>query len=508
MGLAEVAMSTIHWRAMTNVNPHAFIKLSRDPLSRECGAVLNTNQYSLFVVRNEAFPTPPRNPGPQKEEFKFTFGLGVSQNSCASDGNLMFYMCQYGAPTSGAPNLNSSAAGPALNINAYNKGEPHSNAQQMPSSGLSTAYRTNAPSNIATNEAMERENAELKAALQQLRHDHGIEKQNIRAERDNAQRETAELKKTLDREQEQHRVRLEAMKNEKDRFERDSATFRGFMGDCAIEIHTLKSEWDGLKKTVAGLSDALARSDANCANLQKERDTWHYHFTQSRARCVIVEEERDRLADEVERQRIINEARGRQRAEESTHGAHGTREREEMKARIRAEEKKREEEQLAMDIKKEFRRQDRMPWKKATIAEVKRCQERDMRDWGAYPWTPKLALDRFHAVSNEFLTAVYTEKQPLTVGSVPWPVLHSPHDITLDKITWGNVEGFLRYAKAAYGSDIGGYTKLVKQIQQMFHPDKWRSKSLLASVMKLELRKSLQGAGNVVSQAVNQWRAS
>lgn len=418
----------------------------------------------------------------------------------------MFYTRQNGASTSGAPNLNSSAAGPALSTtSAYNKGEPNSNTHQMSSSGLSTAYRPNPPSDITANEAMERENAELKAALQQLRHDHDIEKQNIRAERDDAQRETAELKKTFDREQDQHHVRLEAMTNEKDRFERDSATFRGSMGDYAIEIHTLKSERDRLKTTVAGLGESLARSDSNRANLQKERDAWHYHFTQSRARCVIAEEERDRLlADEVGRQTIINEARGRQRAEESTHR---TREREEMKARIREEEKKREDEQLAMDIKKELRRQDRMPWKRATITEVKRCQERDMRDWGAYPWTPKLALDRFHAVSNEFLTAVYTEKQPLTVGSVPWPVLHSPHDITLEKITWGNVEGFLRHAKSAYGADVGGYTKLVKQIQQMFHPDKWRSRNLFASVMKVELRKSLRDAGNVVSQAVNQWRA-
>lgn len=144
----------------------------------------------------------------------------------------------------------------------------------------------------------------------------------------------------------------------------------------------------------------------------------------------------------------------------------------EMKDSIREEEEKREDDQPATDIKKELRRQGRIPWKNTVIRELRRCQQWDMKDWWVYLWTPKLMLDQFHVVSNEFLIAVYSlEKQPLTVRSVPWPVLHSPYDITLEKIAWENVEGFVRYAQFAYGSDIEGHTNLVKQIQKRFLPN-------------------------------------
>lgn len=261
--------------------------------------------------------------------------------------------------------------------------------------------------------------------------------------------------------EEQYCAQLDAVKGQS---EKASATFKSTLEGYRVQLSQLEAERDGLSTRVEEL-----RTQLLCAG------NWERGFKGAQARCESAEKERDILIDQM---------------------------------RATAEEEKIRK---SKDIKQEFQRQDRSTWKKATNTEAERCLQRDMRDWKEDRWTPKMALQRFHAVSNEFLTASYTkEKRPLTWGSVPWPVLHRPQDITRDSdnITWESVEKFLGYAQIAYGSDVGGYQNLVKQIQMMFHMDRWKNRGLFKTVMDKELRSSLDDVGNIVSQAVNQWKTA
>ncbi|KAJ7143711.1 hypothetical protein C8R44DRAFT_758720 [Mycena epipterygia] len=53
------------------------------------------------------------------------------------------------------------------------------------------------------------------------------------------------------------------------------------------------------------------------------------------------------------------------------------------------------------------------------------------------------------------------------------------------------------------------YGSLVEKVHRMFHPDKWKARGVLTTVMDEELRSSLETAGNVVAQAMTPlWRSS
>ncbi|KAJ7348090.1 hypothetical protein DFH08DRAFT_960443 [Mycena albidolilacea] len=77
------------------------------------------------------------------------------------------------------------------------------------------------------------------------------------------------------------------------------------------------------------------------------------------------------------------------------------------------------------------------------------------------------------------------------------------------EIDWGAVEAFFLRAKGQFGVNVAGYNTLVEKVHRLFHPDKWKSRRLLVTVMDEELRKSLEEAGNVVAQAMTPiWRKS
>jgi hypothetical protein len=57
--------------------------------------------------------------------------------------------------------------------------------------------------------------------------------------------------------------------------------------------------------------------------------------------------------------------------------------------------------------------------------------------------------------------------------------------------------------------NVAGYKSLVEKVHRLFHPDKWKSRRSLVTVMDEELRKLLEEAGNVVAQAMTPiWRRS
>ncbi|KAJ7581658.1 hypothetical protein C8J56DRAFT_249418 [Mycena floridula] len=185
------------------------------------------------------------------------------------------------------------------------------------------------------------------------------------------------------------------------------------------------------------------------------------------------------LAQEAEAKRLQNEAR----------------EREEIarRAREQAERQRIEEERRAAE-----RRANE--WARQTLREEKRCQKRDqdlLQDEG---WSPKTALKRYKAVTAEFESTTFSTSQPLTAGSIPWPVVVDPRLFRVAELTWEKVERFFEVVQPELGSSE--YEVLLKQAQRMFHPDRWKSRGLLQSVMDAEMQTLLEEAGKLVSQAV------
>ncbi|KIP03991.1 hypothetical protein PHLGIDRAFT_40064, partial [Phlebiopsis gigantea 11061_1 CR5-6] len=77
-------------------------------------------------------------------------------------------------------------------------------------------------------------------------------------------------------------------------------------------------------------------------------------------------------------------------------------------------------------------------------------------------------------VSVEFEGIKFCHTQPLTFGSVPWPLLTPPHKTTLDDVDWGAVEAFFAVAKLLVAPEE--YKSLVEKAHRRFHPDKWRAR--------------------------------
>ncbi|EKM49824.1 uncharacterized protein PHACADRAFT_265530 [Phanerochaete carnosa HHB-10118-sp] len=205
------------------------------------------------------------------------------------------------------------------------------------------------------------------------------------------------------------------------------------------------------------------------------------------------EEEADNLR-RLEAARFVRAELERQAREEA--------ERLERAKKEHAEGNKRELEEL------EARRQ--RIYEEASAEEQQRCRQRDFARWNLHKftlWTKKRSVERFVAVSTEFDKTQFCETQPLTFESIPWPVLHSPLHLKLEDIEWHAVEEFFRMARMVIGEVE--YKTMIVKAHRGFHPDKWRSRGILKTVLDEEMRKQWEEAGNVVAQAITPlWLAS
>ncbi|KIP04000.1 hypothetical protein PHLGIDRAFT_534821 [Phlebiopsis gigantea 11061_1 CR5-6] len=137
----------------------------------------------------------------------------------------------------------------------------------------------------------------------------------------------------------------------------------------------------------------------------------------------------------------------------------------------------------------------------AAAMEAERCRKRDVKcKIFAAQWTPLRSLQWFKDVSVEFEGTKFCDTQPLTFGSVPWPLLTPPHKATPDDIDWGAVEAF--FAATKLQVTASEYKALVEKAHRRFHPDKWRARGLLNTVLDEDLRQQLENAGNIVAQAI------
>ncbi|KAL0581280.1 hypothetical protein V5O48_000763 [Marasmius crinis-equi] len=232
-----------------------------------------------------------------------------------------------------------------------------------------------------------------------------------------------------------------------------------------------------LEDSCRHLADMIAH-DTHQKNLAARRE-------RIRLREKVITEQARRLREQEERRQVLME-------EEAARKIHG------------AEDRQRREK----DRRRKLRREQ------AEAKERKRCCERDMQKWGTGEWTSPRALERFKIVLAEFESITYTEDQPLTMGSVPWPILTDPFDVdtedpgkALEELEWGMVEVFFR--DIAKYVDLTEYKTLLERTNLAFHPDRWKARRLLDTVVEEDVRGWLEAKGNMVAQAVTPlWKES
>ena len=233
-------------------------------------------------------------------------------------------------------------------------------------------------------------------------------------------------------------------------------------------------------------------------SIRKMRDLREMEEVDRRDR---IEKERQAGLKRQEDERVAQVERDRKEREE--------RERKEREEREEREEKERLEREKREKEQREAHRQRQ--YEDASETERQRCWQRDSACWNLNSrwivWTKEHGVGRFQVVSAEFDEIKFCDNQPLTFESVPWPVLASPYHLTVDDIEWSAVEAFFDAAQVIV--DESQYKTMVEKAHRRFHPDKWRSRGLLNTVLDFDLRKRLEEAGNIVAQAITPiWLAS
>ncbi|KAF7377919.1 hypothetical protein MSAN_00215700 [Mycena sanguinolenta] len=279
----------------------------------------------------------------------------------------------------------------------------------------------------------------------------------------------------------------------------------------AAEIELLQGKLETTKRALE-----MAESRVKMMQLEADRPLWETakKRREEKEREERAKEEVRRRAAEVEESRrkmreFQEQEKARKAAVKEAEEKERLRREAEEKARREKEERERiKREQERIQREKEQRERERR-WKVATEAEEARCRQRDQEKWGLGAWTHARALERLKVQIEEFDKIKFSETQPLTFHVVPWPVLTDPLDLDIEQIDWNAVEGFFLRAKMQLATNAAEYKSLVERVHRLFHPDKWKSRGLLVTVMDENLRKSLEMAGNVVAQAMTPiWRKS
>ncbi|EKM49819.1 uncharacterized protein PHACADRAFT_131666 [Phanerochaete carnosa HHB-10118-sp] len=249
-----------------------------------------------------------------------------------------------------------------------------------------------------------------------------------------------------------------------------------------------QSEEKKLRDAMPGL-DSEAQRQAELAEMIR------------RMRELNKVEESGRRERQVKEQREREETERRRREAELAERA--AREERERKAREEEARKAREEQE-----QRQAEAQRLQEYRDAAAKECDRCTRRDAR-WTPWitSWTNARHVSWFSAVGTEFDEIKFCASQPLTFESVPWPLLLPPQKQTLDSVEWAAVEAFFAATKVALGEEQHKAT--LEKAHRRFHPDRWRSRGLLNTVLDEALRKRLEEAGNTVAQAITPlWLAS
>ncbi|KAK0443219.1 hypothetical protein EV421DRAFT_537765 [Armillaria borealis] len=324
-----------------------------------------------------------------------------------------------------------------------------------------------------------------------------------------ALQEVCDEKRVLEQKLEELSLEVETMKLCQARLEEE----RSRLLDARDELQSTKAQLQALCCELDDTDREIARTNyiVRAASFKHAHEILDLRrqLGVANSRCKMLELERDKsLWEEARVKRERKEQKEREmeqkrRAEEMHKMEDEERKKEDH--RMKMEEEARVEREHAQAEREEKQKLQRQKWHEATKAEKRRCQRRDKEKWNLECWTDSQAVDRFLVLMDEFETTPYSESKPLTSSSVPWPVLVHPRRFKVSDLDdWQAVDGFFKFARRYL--QVNAYKKMVMRARQMFHPDRWKSRSLLKTVMDDSIRSSLEAAGNKVSQAVNALR--
>ncbi|KAK7045605.1 hypothetical protein VNI00_007438 [Paramarasmius palmivorus] len=210
---------------------------------------------------------------------------------------------------------------------------------------------------------------------------------------------------------------------------------------------------------------AIAESKRKLAELERDKPLWEAE-ARKRAMREKAEEEAQRLR---EAQRRWEEARQTEAAKQAKAKA----------AKEREETARREQEEKAQRQREKFQRQQR---------------------WAYGPWTTQRALEKYKVLSQAFDTTRFSVDEPLAFEVIPWPILKNPASLSVEDIEWSAVENFFQSVQPHMKSQ--DFKDFVEKSHRRFHPDRWRARGLLKTVLDEAERGCLEVAANTVAQAL------
>lgn len=235
-------------------------------------------------------------------------------------------------------------------------------------------------------------------------------------------------------------------------------------------------------------------SARNGANIQKPDSSDESNSEdEDAARRQSIEESRRKLA-ELEADRPIRGAEAKKRGHTGwgaevrnwaetlkAEAERGARKLQEQAAWMREEalrqqRQAREQQEQAARMHEEALRQQR-----EEMARKEQEKQRRQQRLSHGPWTEYRAFQRYRTLSEAFDTKKFSDKEPLTCDAIPWPVLQSPATFSMEDVDWASVEQFFATIKAHMRPQ--DYKVLVERSHRRFHPDRWRARSLLKTVV-------------------------
>lgn len=125
---------------------------------------------------------------------------------------------------------------------------------------------------------------------------------------------------------------------------------------------------------------------------------------------------------------------------------------------------------------------------------------RDANMWLRRGWTVHAALKRFKIQSEAFDKLNFFRGDVIVFETIPWPVLKRPNSFGVEDIDWTAVESFFK--EVSLYLNVDEYAKFVEKSHKRFHPDRWKSRRVLACVEDEEEKECLEVAANTVAQAI------
>ncbi|PFH51481.1 hypothetical protein AMATHDRAFT_80212 [Amanita thiersii Skay4041] len=237
------------------------------------------------------------------------------------------------------------------------------------------------------------------------------------------------------------------------------------MRDCGIEHQQSDEATDALaqsKEEELARRAAIEESQRKLAQLEADRPLW-----EDAAKRRMMRENAEQQAIRVKAASLNHRPVEKKVSEKHGHRKETSRQENESKDQ---EEVKRQHEEAASREKERRKRQ----------------QQR----WAFGPWTVQRAIERYKYLSEDFDNTKFSNELPLTIEAVPWPVLHPPTRFTLADVDWQAVEEFFDAVKIHMMPQE--LKTFVEKSHRRFHPDRWRSRSLLKTVVDDEERDCLE----------------